>query len=80
YAARIFEPGNWSPDQPLRVMLVGTDFQVGVWESLLKIPFGKAVTYSAIAHAIGQPTAQRTVGAAFGANPISFVVPCHRAL
>ncbi|MGR9353501.1 methylated-DNA--[protein]-cysteine S-methyltransferase [Rhizobium leguminosarum] len=80
YAARIFEPGKWSSDQPLRVMLIGTDFQVRVWQSLLKIPFGKAVTYSDIANDIGRPTAQRAVGAAVGANPISFVVPCHRAL
>jgi O-6-methylguanine DNA methyltransferase len=45
-----------------------------------QIPFGKAVTYSDIANDIGRPTAQRAVGAAVGANPISFVVPCHRAL
>jgi AraC family transcriptional regulator of adaptative response/methylated-DNA-[protein]-cysteine methyltransferase len=80
YAARIFEPGRWTSEQPLRVVLIGTDFQVQVWESLLKIPFGKAVTYSDIATDIGRPTAMRAVGAAVGANPISFVVPCHRAL
>jgi AraC family transcriptional regulator of adaptative response/methylated-DNA-[protein]-cysteine methyltransferase len=80
YAERIFEPGKWTSDQPLRVVLIGTDFQVRVWESLLKIPFGKAVTYSDIANDIGKPTAMRAVGAAVGANPISFVVPCHRAL
>ncbi|OCJ02580.1 6-O-methylguanine DNA methyltransferase [Rhizobium sp. AC44/96] len=80
YAERIFEPGLWTSDQPLRVVLIGTDFQVRVWESLLKIPFGKAVTYSDIANDIGKPTAMRAVGAAVGANPISFVVPCHRAL
>lgn len=80
YAERIFEPGKWSSDQPLRVVLIGTDFQVRVWESLLKIPMGKAVTYSDIARDIGQPTAMRAVGAAVGRNPISFVVPCHRAL
>ncbi|MDI7860397.1 bifunctional helix-turn-helix domain-containing protein/methylated-DNA--[protein]-cysteine S-methyltransferase [Rhizobiaceae bacterium n13] len=80
YAARIFDPHLWCQDQPLRVVLIGTDFQVRVWESLLKIPLGKAVTYSHIAGDIGQPTASRAVGAAVGANPISFVVPCHRAL
>jgi AraC family transcriptional regulator of adaptative response/methylated-DNA-[protein]-cysteine methyltransferase len=80
YAERIFESGRWTSDQPLRVVLIGTDFQVRVWESLLKIPFGKAVTYSDIANDIGKPTAMRAVGAAVGANPISFVVPCHRAL
>src|SRR6201991_2246493 len=64
YAARIFEPSKWSSDQPLRVVLIGTDFQVRVWESLLKIPMGRAVTYSDIAKDIGQPTAMRAVGAA----------------
>ena len=80
YAARIFDPQRWSSEQPLRVVLLGTDFQVRVWKSLLKIPLGKAVTYSHVAHDIGQPTASRAVGAAIGANPISFVVPCHRAV
>ncbi|OWV81370.1 6-O-methylguanine DNA methyltransferase [Rhizobium sp. R634] len=80
YADRIFQPGRWTSDQPLRVVLIGTDFQVSVWQSLLKIPFGKAVTYSDIARDIGRPSAMRAVGAAVGANPISFVVPCHRAL
>jgi AraC family transcriptional regulator of adaptative response/methylated-DNA-[protein]-cysteine methyltransferase len=80
YASRIFEPSKWSSEQPLRVVLIGTDFQVRVWESLLKIPMGRAVTYSDIAKDIGQPTAMRAVGAAVGRNPVSFVVPCHRAL
>nr|WP_316655903.1 bifunctional helix-turn-helix domain-containing protein/methylated-DNA--[protein]-cysteine S-methyltransferase [uncultured Gellertiella sp.] len=77
---RIFDPACWNRDEPLRVVLIGSDFQVRVWESLLKIPLGKAVTYSDIAGAIGQPKAARAVGAAVGRNPISFVVPCHRAL
>ncbi|MFK0161799.1 methylated-DNA--[protein]-cysteine S-methyltransferase [Rhizobium sp. NPDC090279] len=80
YAVRIFERSNWSGDQPLRVVLIGSDFQLRVWESLLKIPMGRAVTYSDIASDIGQPKAMRAVGAAVGRNPISFVVPCHRAL
>ncbi len=80
YAARIFDSRQWSAEEPLRVVLIGSDFQVRVWESLLKIPMGKAVTYSDIACDIGQPTASRAVGAAVGRNPISFVVPCHRAL
>lgn len=80
YSARIFDPQRWSSEQPLRVVLLGTDFQVRVWKSLLKIPLGKAVTYSHVAHDIGQPKASRAVGAAIGANPISFVVPCHRAV
>lgn len=80
YASRIFNPQCWSGEQPLRVVLIGSDFQVRVWESLLQIPLGQAVTYSDIARQIGQPTASRAVGAAVGRNPISFVVPCHRAL
>lgn len=80
YAARIFDPARWRSDQPLRVVLIGTDFQVSVWQALLKIPMGKACSYSAIASDIGAPAASRAVGAAVGANPISFVVPCHRAL
>ncbi|MCO6180070.1 bifunctional helix-turn-helix domain-containing protein/methylated-DNA--[protein]-cysteine S-methyltransferase [Ciceribacter sp. RN22] len=80
YAARIFDPGRWSDEQPLRVVLIGSDFQLRVWQSLLRIPLGKAVTYSDIARDIGQPSASRAVGAAVGRNPISFVVPCHRAL
>ncbi|NTF08502.1 methylated-DNA--[protein]-cysteine S-methyltransferase [Agrobacterium rubi] len=80
YVSRIFDADKWKSEQPLRVVLLGTDFQVRVWQSLLKIPLGKAVTYSHVAHDIGQPTASRAVGAAIGANPISFVVPCHRAV
>ncbi len=80
YAARIFDPGRWRQEEPLRVVLIGTDFQVRVWEALLRIPMGRAKPYSAIATEIGAPKASRAVGAAVGANPLSFVVPCHRAL
>jgi AraC family transcriptional regulator, regulatory protein of adaptative response / methylated-DNA-[protein]-cysteine methyltransferase len=79
-AQRIFDPKLWRPDQPLRVVLIGTDFEVRVWETLLKIPMGKAVSYSDIATKIQSPKASRAVGAAIGKNPVSFVVPCHRAL
>src|SRR5215217_9184266 len=78
--AGVFEPSRWAPDQPVRVVLIGTDFEVKVWETLLKIPCGKAVTYSSVANHIGRPTASRAVGAAVGKNPISFVVPCHRVV
>ena len=80
YAGRIFDPARWRSDEPLRVVMIGTDFQVRVWDALLKIPLGCARTYSSIAAEIGQPSASRAVGAAIGANPISFVIPCHRAL
>lgn len=79
-AKRIFMPDNWSSDTPLRVTLIGTDFQIRVWDTLLGIPLGRAKTYSDIAQAMDNPKAVRAVGAAVGRNPISFVVPCHRAL
>lgn len=80
YAQRIFETGNWNPDQPLRVVFIGSDFEIRVWETLLRIPLGKASTYSAIAAHVGKPSAARAVGTAVGKNPLSFVVPCHRVL
>lgn len=80
HVARIFEPGNWRADNPMRVVMIGTDFEVRVWEALLRIPMGRAVSYSDIARHLGQPTASRAVGAAVGRNPISFVVPCHRVM
>ena len=80
YAARIFDPARWRPEEPLRVVLIGSDFQIRVWEALLKIPMNRARTYSSLAAEIGNPAASRAVGAAIGANPVSFVVPCHRAL
>lgn len=80
YVDRVFSPEQWCADQPLRIVMIGTDFQVRVWEALLRIPLGQASTYSDVARAIGKPSASRAVGAAVGRNPISFVVPCHRAL
>jgi AraC family transcriptional regulator of adaptative response/methylated-DNA-[protein]-cysteine methyltransferase len=80
YAERVFDRTRWSPDQPLRVVMIGSDFQIRVWQCLLDIPFGGATTYGGVASRIGSPKAVRAVGAAVGANPISFVVPCHRVL
>ncbi len=80
YAARAFRPELWQPETPLRVVLIGTDFEVSVWETLLAIPMGKATTYGRIAARIDRPKAARAVGAAVGRNPVSFVVPCHRVL
>ena len=79
-AKRIFDPAQWQREQPLRVVLIGTDFEVRVWDTLLKIPMGKLVTYSDIAGKICAPKAARAVGAAVGKNPVSFVVPCHRVV
>src|SRR5271167_3534762 len=80
YARRAFDPALWRPDAPLRVVMIGTDFELRVWETLLNVPMGRATTYSDIARKIGRPKAARAVGAAVGKNPISFVVPCHRVL
>ncbi len=80
YVHRIFDPQAWNDEQPLRITLLGTDFEVRVWEMLLKIPFGNMTTYSDVAERIGNPKAVRAVGTAVGKNPISFVVPCHRVV
>jgi AraC family transcriptional regulator of adaptative response/methylated-DNA-[protein]-cysteine methyltransferase len=79
-ARRIFDSSQWRPEQPLRVVLIGTDWEVRVWEALLQIPMGKLATYSGIAGKVCTPAAARAVGAAVGKNPISFVVPCHRVV
>jgi AraC family transcriptional regulator of adaptative response/methylated-DNA-[protein]-cysteine methyltransferase len=79
-ARRIFDAALWRKDQPLRVVLIGTDFEVRVWERLLDIPMGKLTTYSDLAARTGSPNAARAVGAAVGKNPICFVVPCHRVI
>jgi AraC family transcriptional regulator of adaptative response/methylated-DNA-[protein]-cysteine methyltransferase len=80
FARQIFDPAAWSPERPVRLVMIGTDFEVRVWEALLQIPMGRAVSYQDIARHLGQPTASRAVGSAVGRNPISFVVPCHRVL
>ena len=80
FVQQIFDPGAWSPERPVRLVMIGTDFEVRVWEALLRIPMGRAVSYQDIARHLGQPAAARAVGSAVGRNPISFVVPCHRVL
>jgi AraC family transcriptional regulator of adaptative response/methylated-DNA-[protein]-cysteine methyltransferase len=62
------------------VYMIGAPFQIKVWEALLSIPTGHVTTYSQIAQAIGHPKAVRAVGTAVGRNPVSFLIPCHRAL
>lgn len=79
YVTRSFDPKRWNAKDPLRVVLIGTDFEIRVWEGLLNIPFGSATTYSDLGETIGKK-APRAVGRAVGRNPISFVVPCHRVV
>jgi AraC family transcriptional regulator of adaptative response/methylated-DNA-[protein]-cysteine methyltransferase len=80
FARRIFDPTMWRPDRPLRIVLIGTDFEVRVWETLLRIPLGRFATYSNIAAKVCTSKAARAVGAAVGKNPVCFVVPCHRVI
>jgi AraC family transcriptional regulator of adaptative response/methylated-DNA-[protein]-cysteine methyltransferase len=80
YSKRIFDPMAWSPERPLRIVFIGSDFEIRVWQTLLRIPFGKAASYSDIASSLGKPKAARAVGGAVGRNPLSFVVPCHRVI
>lgn len=63
-----------------KLHLMGAPFQVKVWEALIQIPSGKVTTYSEIAEAVGNPKAVRAVGTAVGKNPISWLIPCHRAI
>ncbi|MEM7767799.1 MAG: methylated-DNA--[protein]-cysteine S-methyltransferase [Pseudomonadota bacterium] len=74
-ARSVFEQG-----EPLPIALYGTPFRRQVWRALVTIPPGQTQTYGALAKAVGSPKAARAVGAAVGANPISWFIPCHRAL
>jgi AraC family transcriptional regulator of adaptative response/methylated-DNA-[protein]-cysteine methyltransferase len=65
-------------DVPL--FMIGAPFQIKVWEALMRIPSGHVTTYSEIAQSIGHPKAVRAVGTAVGRNPVSYLIPCHRAL
>lgn len=71
---------NRPTDKPLGLHIQGTNFQLKVWEALLKIPHGGLVTYGDVAKSIGAPKASRAVGAAVGANMISLLIPCHRVI
>lgn len=66
--------------EPLPVYVGGTRFQVQVWRALLAIPEGRAVSYGDVARAVGRPGAARAVGGAVGANPVAWLIPCHRVL
>lgn len=71
---------DWSKLPEIKLHLKGTDFQLKVWETLLKIPMGKLSTYGNIADKIGNANASRAVGTAIGSNPIAFLIPCHRVI
>lgn len=71
---------DWSEIKTIKLHLKGTNFQLKVWEALLKVPTGNLATYGNIAKAIQKPKAARAVGTAIGSNPIAFLIPCHRII
>jgi AraC family transcriptional regulator of adaptative response/methylated-DNA-[protein]-cysteine methyltransferase len=77
---RIFHDGGPGAGAPLKLFLCGTRFQIQVWRALLEIPEGAFTSYEALARRVGNPKAVRAVGTANGANPISYLIPCHRVI
>lgn len=71
---------DWSQLPKIKLHLKGTDFQLKVWEALLKIPMAKLSTYGRVAESIKNPKASRAVGSAIGSNPVAFLIPCHRVI
>ena len=78
--SRIFTEPNGRAPKPFHLFLKGTNFQIKVWEALLRIPFGVLVSYEDVARYIGQPAAVRAVANAVGQNPVPFLIPCHRVI
>lgn len=77
---QIFVPSEENANVPLNLFLRGTNFQIKVWEAVLRIPSGYVLSYSDIARQIGQPRAAQAVGQAVGRNPIAYIIPCHRVI
>lgn len=71
---------DWHKLPEIKLHLKGTDFQLKVWETLLKIPVGGLSTYGNIAGVLGNPNASRAVGTAIGSNPVAYLIPCHRVI
>lgn len=71
---------DWKKLNQIKLHLKGTDFQLKVWETLLKIPEGQLATYGTVAEKIQKPNASRAVGTAIGSNPVAFLIPCHRVI
>ena len=72
--------GAKTPDRPISLHVSGTNFQISVWKALLQIPPARVVSYAQVASAVGNPKAARAVGLAVGANPVAFMIPCHRVI
>ena len=79
-SAKALVNGGDSFVNPLPLHIGGTDFQMAVWKSLLRIPSGELCSYRQIAVAIGKPTAWRAVASAIGSNPVAYLIPCHRVI
>jgi len=81
FVAPLFTRPHATTARPvLRAVVRGTAFQVRVWRALLEVPKGTLVSYGALAHAIGRPSAARAVGSAVGDNPLAYLIPCHRVI
>ncbi len=78
-ARSIFQPDS-APKPPVRLVMIGTDFETTVWRALTDIPVGTTVSYGELAARIGKPGSARATGSAIGRNPLGFVVPCHRVI
>jgi AraC family transcriptional regulator of adaptative response/methylated-DNA-[protein]-cysteine methyltransferase len=80
YVDRLFSRTRRSSQKPLPLLLKGTNFQIKVWEALMRIPEGSVLSYEDVARTIGNPKASRAVGTAVGDNPIAYIIPCHRVI
>jgi AraC family transcriptional regulator of adaptative response/methylated-DNA-[protein]-cysteine methyltransferase len=80
FIENVFNLNSWQDNKPISLFVQGTNFQIKVWEALLKIPRGNVVAYEQIAKYVGQPKAVRAVGTAVARNPVSFLIPCHRVI
>jgi AraC family transcriptional regulator, regulatory protein of adaptative response / methylated-DNA-[protein]-cysteine methyltransferase len=80
FVGRLFVGSAKKPRAPLQLLLKGTNFQIKVWEALMRIPEGNVVSYEDLARSIGSPKASRAVGSAVGKNPVAYIIPCHRVI
>ena len=79
-AGRVFPARGFRPEGPFHLLVRGTNFQVRVWQALLRVPPGAVISYGDLARRLGKPGAARAVGGAVGANPIGYLIPCHRVV
>ncbi|MEQ8426127.1 MAG: methylated-DNA--[protein]-cysteine S-methyltransferase [Cyclobacteriaceae bacterium] len=79
FIGKIFQRSQSNPDK-LHLFVKGTNFQIKVWDALLKIPNGNVTTYQGIAESVNSPKAMQAVGSAVGSNHIAYLIPCHRVI